>query len=55
MLGVSPAAVQSIQSTEDTCIGDSGKSRPIYDQFIAVVTWTQVKLCFISFQYHEIL
>uniref|UniRef100_A0A0P4WWF6 Vitellogenin domain-containing protein n=1 Tax=Scylla olivacea TaxID=85551 RepID=A0A0P4WWF6_SCYOL len=43
MFGVSPAAVQNIQSTEeDTCVGDFlMKSRLTYDQVIAAVTWTQ--------------
>ncbi|MPC44557.1 hypothetical protein E2C01_038232 [Portunus trituberculatus] len=41
MFGVSPAAVQNILSAEDTCVGDLGKRRPIYDLIIGAVTWTQ--------------
>lgn len=43
MFGVSPAAVQNVQSAEeDNCAGDSLKqTRLLYDQVIAAVTWSQ--------------
>lgn len=43
VFGVSPAAMQSVQSAEDSvCVGDVlGQRRLPYDQIIAAVTWSQ--------------